>query len=57
MIDSDNSDDEPVSVTVDEVRGALSPNETSFGDTLVPMLIGGLVLTVVGVIVVMMFVY
>lgn len=56
MIDSDNSDDEPVTMTVDEARGALSPNEASFGDTLIPMLIGGLVLTVVGVILVMMFV-
>ena len=56
MFDLENSDDEPVTMTVDEARGALSSNETSFGDTLIPMLIGGLVLTVVGVIVVMMFV-
>ena len=56
MIDSKSSND-PVKITADEERGALSPGETSFGDTLVPMLVGGLVLTVVGLIVVMMFAY
>ena len=59
VIDLKNTDepDESVTITADEARDALSPGETSFGDTLVPMLIGSLVLTVVGVIVVMMFVY
>jgi hypothetical protein len=56
MFDSKNSGEEPANITVDEARGALSSNKTSFGDTLIPMLIGSLVLAVVGVIVVMMFV-
>jgi hypothetical protein len=55
MVDSKNSD-EPVTVTADEARGALSPGEGSSGDTLMPMLIGGLVLIVVAVIIVMIFV-
>lgn len=41
----------PVTVTSDGARGALGPGETSRGDTLVPMLIGSLVLIVIGVIV------
>jgi hypothetical protein len=44
-----------ITITANEARGALSPGETSFGDTLVPMLIGGLVLIVVASIVVMIF--
>lgn len=42
----------PVTVTTDDARGSLGPGETSRGDTLVPMLIGGLVLIVIGLIVV-----
>ena len=48
--------DEPVIVTADEARGALSPSEISFGDTLLPMLIGGSALIIVAGVVVMMFV-
>jgi hypothetical protein len=55
MVDPKNSD-EPATVTADAARGALSPGESSSGDTLLPMLIGGLVLIVVAVIVVMIFV-
>jgi hypothetical protein len=40
----------PVIVT-DDARGALGPSETSRGDTLLPMLIGGLVLVVIGLLV------
>ncbi len=39
-------EDKPVIVDADEARGALAPEETSKGDTLLPMLIGGLVLIV-----------
>ena len=46
----------PVITTSDDARGALGPEKTSRGDTLVPMLVGGLVLVVIGMIVVMMFV-
>jgi len=46
----------PVIVTSDDARGALGPGETSRGDTLVPMLIGGLVLIVIVMIVVMILV-
>jgi len=41
-----------VFVTTDDARGALGPSETSRGDTLVPMLIGGLVLIVISLLVV-----
>lgn len=43
----------PVVVTADDARDALGPSETSRGDTLVPMLIGGLVLIVIGIVVVL----
>lgn len=33
-----------------DARGALSPGEQTSGDTLLPMLIGGLALIVIGVI-------
>ena len=42
----------PVIVTTDDARGALGPSETSRGDTLLPMFIGGLVLFVIGLLVV-----
>ena len=51
MVDDDKSP-KPVIISVDDARGALGPKETSWGDTLLPMLIGGLVLIVVGLIVV-----
>lgn len=38
----------PIIVTANSARGALGPDETSLGDTLLPMLIGGLILAVVG---------
>lgn len=38
-------------VTTDDARGALGPSETSRGDTLLPMLIGGLVLIVISLLV------
>lgn len=43
----------PVIITTDDARGALGPSETSRGDTLLPMLIGGIVLIVIALIVVM----
>ena len=42
-------------ITDDEARGALSSQETSKGDTLLPMLIAGLVLIVAGMAIVMLF--
>lgn len=47
---------DPVIVAADDARGALGPTETSRGDTLVPMLIGGLVLIVIGIVVVLLVV-
>jgi hypothetical protein len=41
-----------VIVTPNDARGALGPSETSRGDTLLPMLIGGLVLIVIALLVV-----
>jgi uncharacterized protein (DUF2062 family) len=37
-----------ISVAADNARGALGPEETSWGDTLMPMLVGGLMLSVIG---------
>lgn len=44
----------PMIVAADAARGALGPDETSRGDTLLPMLIGGLVLVMVGLIAVVL---
>ncbi len=38
----------PIVVTENAARGALGSDETKLGDTLLPMLIGGLILAVVG---------
>jgi hypothetical protein len=46
----------PIIVTANSARGALGPDETTLGDTLLPMLIGGLVLAVLGLIVAMLLV-
>ena len=48
-------DTKPITISGDDARGALSPDKTSSGDTLVPMLVGGLVVIVVGIIAVVMF--
>ncbi len=44
----------PIIVSENAARGALGPDETNLGDTLLPMLIGGLILAVVGLIAVML---
>jgi hypothetical protein len=36
-------------ISSDDARGSLSPEEGSRGDTLLPMLVGGLVLMVLGI--------
>ena len=41
-----------VIITTDDARGARGPSEISRGGTLLPMLIGGLVLIVIGLVVV-----
>ena len=46
----------PVVIKTDDARGALGPGETSWGDTLLPMLIGGLLLCIVGGIIVALLV-
>ncbi len=46
--------DKPVIVSTDEARGALSPEEVPRSATLLPMLIGSLVLIVIGMIVVIL---
>lgn len=43
-------------ISSDDARGALGPAETSLGDTLLPMLIGGLALIVVAMVVLVRFV-
>ena len=48
--------DPPVIIKTDDARGALGPRETSWGDTLLPMLIGGLILCIVGGIIVALLV-
>jgi hypothetical protein len=44
------------SISSDDARGSLSPEEGSRGDTLLPMLVGGLVLAVIGIGAVLFFV-
>lgn len=44
-----DGDPAPTSISSDHARGSLSPEEGSRGDTLLPMLVGGLVLIVVGI--------
>lgn len=49
---ADEDSEKPIVISEDDARGAESPDEVSTGDTLVPMLLWGLGLAVVGVIVV-----
>jgi len=46
--------DKPVIVSTDEARGALGPEEVPRSATLLPMLIGSLILIVIGMIVVVL---
>ena len=55
MTEVKNEDEQKV-ISTDDARGALSPEEVTAGDTLLPMLIGGLVLTILGIIVVLLIV-
>lgn len=48
--------DPPVVIATNDARGARGPGETSRGDTLLPMLIGGLLLCIVGGIIVALLV-
>lgn len=45
--------EKPIIISSDDARGALGPKETTRGATLLPMLVGSLVLIVVGIAVVM----
>lgn len=45
----------PVIIAADDARGALSSDKIAWGDTLIPMLVGGLLLIVVGMIAVVVF--
>lgn len=47
----------PVIISEDDARGALAPEEGTVGDTLLPMLIAGIGLAVIGAIVVLMVNY
>jgi hypothetical protein len=46
---SDQDSDPAPTISSDHARGSLSPEEGSRGDTLLPMLVGGLVLIVLGI--------
>ena len=48
--------DRPVVIKTDDARGALGPSDTPRGATLVPMLVGGLILCIVGFIIVALWV-
>ena len=48
-------DDKPIIIAEDDARGALSSDKISWGDTLFPMLVGGLVLIIVGMIAVAVY--
>lgn len=54
LMDNADNDQKPIVVSSADARGGLDPEEDNSGDTLLPMLIGGLVLIVVGVIAVWM---
>lgn len=47
--------DKPIIIAADDARGALSSDKISRGATLVPMLVGGLILIVVGMIAVALY--
>ena len=49
------NDHEPIVISANDARGALGPKDGTWGDTLLPMLIGVIVLSVVGIFVVAMF--
>ena len=55
------ADDEPVEkailISEDDARGALSPDEVSSGDTLLPMLFWAIGLTTVGIIIAVIVIY
>lgn len=51
-----NKDEEQIHISADAARGGLGTEKVSSGDTLLPMLVGGLALIVIGVIVVLMIV-
>jgi hypothetical protein len=44
-----NTDNEQTVISTDDARGALGPNETSKGDTMLPTLIVGSVLAIIAV--------
>ena len=48
--------DPPVVIKTDAARGALGPSDTAWGATLLPMLIGGLILCIIGGIIVALLV-
>jgi len=53
-MDQHEKPDKLIALTVDKARGALGPGETTRGDTLVPMLVIGLVLIVMALMAVWM---
>jgi hypothetical protein len=55
MAESGNTD-ERITISSDDARGARGPKAGTVGDTLLPMLIGMIVLTIVGVFVILMIV-
>lgn len=50
MPDLPEEDQKPIVIDEDDARGGLSADEVSPGDTLVPMLLWGLGLAVIGII-------
>lgn len=49
MPDPNIVDDERIVISVDDARGAEGPRSGTLGDTLLPMLIGVVTLTLIGV--------
>lgn len=48
--------DEPPAISANDARGARGPRDGTLGDTLLPMLIGTIVLTIIGVFAVILIV-
>jgi hypothetical protein len=55
-MDEDREQDEPIHISSEQARGAGDADEGSRGATLVPMLVIGLVLVILGVTIILMVV-
>ncbi len=50
------NEEEQIVISTDDARGGLSPEEVTASDTLLPMLIGGLALIILGIILILVII-